>query len=248
MASLTDFLRVDDLQGRSFLDVGCGSGLFSLAAHRLGASPVVSMDINPRSVGCAMALRERNGVDPDHWAIHEGSALDPGFLAELGAFDLVYSWGVLHHTGDMWSAIRNVAGNVAEGGQFYIALYNSADSLGLHADGRPGTARMWEHEKAVYVHLPGPLQLAVDYTAAGGMVLGYLLTLRNPVAEIRDHRSLRGMSWMVDIRDWLGGYPYEHARCDEVFRFFHHELGFEFENMTSYNSLVNNEFLFRRPS
>ena len=47
--SLRNMLEVDDLCGKRFLDIGSGSGLFSLAARRLGAS-VYSFDYDPRSV------------------------------------------------------------------------------------------------------------------------------------------------------------------------------------------------------
>jgi 2-polyprenyl-6-hydroxyphenyl methylase/3-demethylubiquinone-9 3-methyltransferase len=148
----------------------------------------------------------------------------------------------------MWTAIRNAAGRVKPGGRFYIAIYNRADGLGIYSDGRAGSSRFWVMEKAVYVRLPELLQRVVDGAAATALVISYLLTLRNPVREIREHKTLRGMSWMVDIRDWLGGYPYEYASVEEIFSFVHGELGFELENLKSTNSLMNNEFLFRRPS
>jgi len=245
-ASLREFLHLDSLAGLTFLDLGCGSGLFSLAALQLGADRVVSIDINPNSVRCAEELRRRAG-DPGHWVIREGSVLDPAFLEGLGRHDIVYSWGVLHHTGDMWRAIRLAAERVRDGGWFWIAIYNTADGIGLYGDGRVGNSRVWEREKRLYVGLPRWGQRVVDYTAAAGMVLGYLVTFRNPVREIRGHKTLRGMSWMVDIRDWLGGYPYEHATVEELFRFGRESLGLELENLRSFNSLRCNEYLFRRP-
>src|SRR3954453_10925637 len=112
--SLREMLGVERLDGRSFLDIGSGSGLFSLAAVRLGAERVHSFDFDPSSVGCTLELRRRYGADAD-WAVEQGSALDTAYLARLGTFDVVYSWGVLHHTGDMWRALGNVARLVAPG-------------------------------------------------------------------------------------------------------------------------------------
>jgi 2-polyprenyl-6-hydroxyphenyl methylase/3-demethylubiquinone-9 3-methyltransferase len=245
--SLTSFLGVEDLRGRSFLDIGCGSGLFSLAAFLLGADRVTSIDINPNSVRCCEVLRERAG-NPDTWEVRQGSVLDKQFVASLPESDIVYSWGVLHHTGSMWEAIRNAASKVSPGGMFYIAIYNSADGLGVYSDGRVGTSRFWEIEKRWYVGLPGWGKTCVDWCAAAGMILVALLRFRNPVRMIREHKTLRGMSWMVDIRDWLGGYPYEHATVEEIFRFGRMELGFDLINLHSTNSLMNNEFLFIRPA
>lgn len=244
--SLQAFLRMDDLKGRSFLDIGCGSGLFSLAAHRLGAATVTSVDINPNSVRCCRELHERAGA-PATWTIARGSILDAEFVEGIAPADIVYSWGVLHHTGDMRAAIRNAAGRVVPGGLFYIAIYNSVSSVGIHSDGRIGSSAFWEREKRWYVSSPPLVQRTVDSMAAAGMVVTALLRLRDPVRMIRDHKSLRGMSFMVDIRDWLGGYPYEHATVAEIFELVHHELGLELRNLNSTNSLMNNEFLFERP-
>lgn len=244
--SLRRFLGVDTLEGRTFLDIGCGSGLFSYAAHRLKADAIHSIDIDPESVACCRTLMHRAG-DPENWSVAEASVLDREYLDTIGRFDVVYSWGVLHHTGDMWNALRMAASKVRPGGYFYIAIYNRADGLGIYSDGRAGSSKFWEIEKALYVRLPTPLQRLVDGAAAGALMLSYLLTLRNPIREIRQHQSLRGMSWMVDIRDWLGGYPYEYASVEEIFEFVHGELGFELENVKTTNSLMNNEFLFRRP-
>ena len=52
----------------------------------------------------------------------ERSIFDPQ-IESMGSFDFVYSWGVLHHTGDMYRALRGAAGRVAPGGRFLFALY-----------------------------------------------------------------------------------------------------------------------------
>src|SRR5713226_6998608 len=119
--SLQSKLEVENLAGKSFLDVGSGSGLFSLAARRLGAR-VHSFDYDPQSVACTLELRRRYFPDDEEWKIEEGSALDTNYLKSLGTFDVVYSWGVLHHTGAMWQALEHVVGAVAPGGKLFIAI------------------------------------------------------------------------------------------------------------------------------
>ncbi len=245
VASLTAFTGLADLRGKSFLDIGCGSGLFSLAAHTLGADSVTSFDVDPFSVQTTRFLHERAGK-PASWTVGEGSVLDPAYLQTVGTHDLVYSWGVLHHTGKMREAISNAADRVKPGGLLYIAIYNTADTWGPHADGRIGPARFWEKEKKFYVSLPAWIQRCVDAAAMTAMVAGYLVTFQNPVRKIREHAAkYRGMDWATDIRDWLGGYPYEHARAHEVFAWVKGK-GFTLENLRAWNDLRNNEFLFRK--
>jgi len=239
--SLEKFLKTD-LRGKTFVDIGCGSGLFSLAAHRLGARKVLSFDVDEFSVECAKKLREKEN-SPDLWNVTEGSILDKSFISTLEKYDVVYSWGVLHHTGDMWKAIDNAANLVADKGLLYIAIYNKADGFGLYADGRIGSSKFWELEKRIYYKLPKLIQSVIDHIVMFLMIIMYLVAFRNPIKEIKGHKSFRGMSWKIDIKDWLGGYPYEYASVEEIFKFMH-KRGFVLKNLISHNDLRNNEFLF----
>src|SRR5262249_8116272 len=141
--SLRNMLGVNDLDGRNFIDIGSGSGLFSLAARRLGAR-VHSFDFDPKSVACAQELKRRYFPNNYHSTINEASALDKEYLATLGQFDVVYSWGVLHHTGQMWPALENVVELVKPGGQLFIAIYNDTGSQ----------AARWKTIKKAYNQLP----------------------------------------------------------------------------------------------
>ena len=119
---LLDFLRVKNLSGLSFLDVGCGSGLHSLAAFLAGAESIYSFDLSEKSVAATTQLWEMVG-SPEHWVITQGSILDDEFVSKVPQTDVVYSWGVLHHTGRMWEAVDNALKMVSPGGLVYIALY-----------------------------------------------------------------------------------------------------------------------------
>ncbi len=244
--SLTNFLGVADLQGKTFVDVGAGSGLYSLAALRLGAKEIVSLDVDADSVTCCQQLKEAAG-NPANWKVLKASVLDAEAMRALGQFDVVYSWGVLHHTGNMWPAIENAMTLVKPGGVFFIAIYNKADGLALYPDMRFGPSSFWLWEKKFYVSLPAFLQNCIDYAVMSVLFVGYCLMLRNPFKVIRDHQDYfgKGMSWRINIKDWLGGYPYEVATVQEIFAFAK-QRGFSLENLTCNNGLLNNEFLLKK--
>lgn len=235
--SLVNFLGRDSFAGMRFLDAGCGSGLFSLAARRLGAS-VLSFDFDPNSVGCAQELRSRYFRGDRNWIIRQGSVLDRGFLAGLGQFDIVYSWGVLHHTGAMWNALDNVVPLVADGGQLFIAIYNDQGA----------TSRLWLAVKKLYVRLPVLLRPVL---AAGACVhlwwrswLKDLLRLR-PFASWRAHSRDRGMSAWRDLVDWVGGYPFEVATREQIIGFYR-QRGFVPAKVVPDDSLGCNQFVFTK--
>lgn len=236
---LRDMLGADRLEGATFLDVGSGSGLSSLAASRLGASRIHSFDYDPDSVACTEALRSKYGAGRGHWTVERGSALDAAYLASLGQWDIVYSWGVLHHTGAMWQALDLVARLVRRGGHLYIAIYNDQGAV----------SQGWTAVKRVYNR--GALGrgivtgVFVPYFAIRGIVAD-LLRLRNPVARYRTYQRTRGMSMLHDWKDWLGGYPFEVATPEAIFDFCR-TRGFTLEKLrTCGGRLGCNEFVFRR--
>ena len=229
------------LDGLTFLDIGSGSGLSSLAARRLGAR-VHSFDYDPQSVAATTELRRRYFANDPLWKIERGSALDPEYLKGLGTYDIVYSWGVLHHTGRMWEALGNVVDRVAPRGRLFVAIYNDTGTQ----------ARRWHTIKKIYNRLPRPLQApfaAVVSAPEEGKAFARAAMKLRPFDYVRSWKgygSRRGMSRWHDIVDWVGGYPYEFATADEIFNFYR-ERGFALENIhVGGVGLGCNEFVFRR--
>ena len=239
-SSLLGMLEETSLSGKSFLDVGSGSGLSSLAAKNLGAN-VTSFDFDESSVWCTSELKNRYYSSDKSWAIMQGSALDSKFLLELGRFDIVYSWGVLHHTGKMWASIDNCLDLVNDDGKFFIAIYND-QGIKSH---------FWWIVKWLYNKLPRILRKPFAYTAGFFvkflMLLKYTLKLKPMVilGPIFDYKQSRGMSMLSDIVDWYGGFPYEFATYEYLVDYIQSK-GFTLQKGKEASSLGCHELVFKK--
>jgi 2-polyprenyl-3-methyl-5-hydroxy-6-metoxy-1,4-benzoquinol methylase len=241
--AITGMLELPDLTGKRFLDIGSGSGLSSLAARRLGAS-VHSFDFDPHSVACTTELRRRYFPQDDSWKVEEGSALDADYVRSLGEFDIVYSWGVLHHTGEMWKALENAQIPVAAGGKLLLAIYNDTGSQ----------AARWRWIKKTYNQLPRlmktPFAIAVSAPEEAKSLIRSVVKGR-PGEYVRtwtQYKQVRGMSHWHDLIDWVGGYPYEVAKPEEIFDFYR-ARGFTLTKLKcGAVGLGCNEFVFQKTS
>lgn len=202
-----------DLRGKRFLDIGCGSGLHSLAALRLGASEVVALDIDPDSVATTRQLLTKH-ADGAPWSTQVTSVFDlqPG---ATGCYDVVYSWGVLHHTGDLYRAFRSAAALVAPGGRFVFAVYS-----------RTPLCWFWKLEKRWYSGATPTAQARARSLYVGLFRILYPMTHHDSFSEFvakygAKYGQMRGMDFYHDVHDWLGGWPYESISPAETERFMH---------------------------
>jgi 2-polyprenyl-3-methyl-5-hydroxy-6-metoxy-1,4-benzoquinol methylase len=237
---LVRLLGPDGLRGRSFLDIGCGSGLHAVAAARLGAARILAVDIDPRSVDTARAVLRRHA--PQAAAqIRELSVFDLDPIA-TERFEVVYSWGVLHHTGAMREAMRIAAQVVAPGGLFAFALYRKARMCGF-----------WAREKRWYAAASPGAQAAARTAYVTLLRAGLTVKGRNFKRYVADYKSGRGMDFQHDVHDWMGGYPYESIAAGDVDQLMR---GLRFEHVRSFTRPLSlgffgsgcDEFVYRGPA
>lgn len=235
--SLKEWLGTTDMQGKSFFDIGSGSGLFSLAARNMGAR-VFSFDYDEDSVNCTKYLKDQFYKNDTEWQVERGDILDEEYLSKFGKYDIVYSWGVLHHTGNMYKALKN-AGNLVVGqGTLFIAIYND----------QGWKSKMWRGIKKAYCNAPRGLRSFIPIFYFIG--IESLITIRDilkgkPFHTWRTYVKRRGMSPYHDVVDWVGGYPFEVAKPEEIFAFFH-EKGFTLEKMSTVGGKLGcNQYVFK---
>jgi len=201
-SDIAEWLGRDYVRGKTAVDIGCGSGIHSFCLHSMGARRLVSLDIDQASVDATIDFWRRAG-EPGNWVVMRGSVLDEQFTRGLGKFDIVYAWGVLHHTGAMWDAVRAAADLVGPGGRLWMSLYTAGPNYETH------------------------LKLKQRYNASSR--LGKKLMVWREIVRIMKHRRrqgknpftwnercVRGMNVYHDLVDWLGGLPYEVAHPEEV--------------------------------
>ncbi len=232
------FMKIDSLAGKTFLDIGCGSGIHSLAAKRLGAERVISFDYDIDSVATTERVKQWSGEHGD-WTIMQGSVLDETFMQSLPKCDIVYSWGVLHHTGSMWDAIRKARLPLKDDGEFYIALYSSD----IYLDPTPA---FWIKLKRAYNQATPLARKLMELKYV------YWILIRPEIEAGRDPLGLmesygkRGMTAWTDAKDWMGGYPIEFAGFRETSRFCREMLGLDLVNVLTGEGCT--EYLFASTS
>ena len=202
--ALRRLLGDEALAGKRFLDIGCGSGLHSLAALQLGAAEVVAMDLDPESVATTERVLRRFAPTGASYRVIQRSVFDLN-IADLGSFDVTYSWGVLHHTGNLYEALARAGAMTTPSGLFVFALYR-----------KTWLCRFWTFEKRWYAAASAKWQEYARRIYIRLFSIGLLISGRKFADYKESYRSNRGMDFYHDVHDWMGGYPYESISNREV--------------------------------
>jgi len=230
MQSLKALFGENGIANQSFLDLGCGSGLFSIAATQLGARKVLGVDIDPLSVDTSQCNATQWLKDLSLISFRQLSVLDTDQIKKLDRFDIVYSWGVLHHTGNMELALENAAGRVAPNGILMIAIYNK------HWSSLPWKIVKWLYNRMG--HLGQKILIWMFMPVI--FIAKWIVTFNNPL------KMQRGMEFMHNVVDWVGGYPYEYASIAEMTATLN-KIGFEMLNVIPAKVPTGcNEFVCRK--
>lgn len=234
--SLEQLLNLEDSKDKSFLDVGSGSGLHSLAAKRNGIENILSFDYDIQSVECTKILKEKYYANSSNWIIERGSILDIKYLSKIGKYDIVYSWGVLHHTGKMYEAMKNIDLVVKKGGILVLAIYNDQGYK----------SKIWTLVKFIYnrFKISRPLLVMLGYLYFWAPHILFGIIRLDPNKKWREYKRNRGMSPHYDLIDWLGGYPFEVAKPEDIIEYYLNKNYSLKKLVTCGGKLGCNEFVF----
>ncbi len=239
-ASLKAMLGLDTLAGLTFLDIGCGSGLFSLAARRLGADRTFVRlrsavgSLQPQAEGALPSRRRRLahrvGIGPRCRLSRKPSPFRHRLLLGCPSPHRCHVAGA-----------RACAASRAANGKLFIAIYNDMGSQSIR----------WRQLKRLYAKLPAAVQpLYACAVSAPEEAKGFLRAVpsgrpQDYVATWTKYERNRGMSRWRDIIDWVGGYPYEFAKPDAICSFFI-DRGFALDKMCIGGGLGCSEYVFSR--
>ena len=200
VTSLKKLTNKKSLNNLSFLDIGCGSGLCSLAAIQLNCKKIYAIDQDEQSIKTTKKVLQKS-----RFKKVKVEKKDLFTLNEKEKFDIVYSWGVLHHTGNMLEAIKKSTKMVSKNGMLILALYKKTKLCNL-----------WKIEKYIYKSSPKVIQNFIKNLFIFLFKLAMILKRKNFSNYINDYKTKRGMDFYHDVHDWLGGYPYESISIEEI--------------------------------
>jgi ubiquinone/menaquinone biosynthesis C-methylase UbiE len=122
------FYTPDEVKGKSVLDAGCGTGIFSIIFANNGAARVKGIDISEGSLETGRSLKEKFGLENIEFVKEDMLRLP--FKDE--EFDIVWAWGTVHHTTDPLAAITELMRVLKRGGSLFLAVYKRTRLTFIH--------------------------------------------------------------------------------------------------------------------
>jgi ubiquinone/menaquinone biosynthesis C-methylase UbiE len=122
------FYAAEEVQGKSILDAGCGTGIFSIIFANKGADQVTGIDISEGSLHTAQSLKEKFGLKNAEFEKQDMLALP----FPDRSFDIVWAWGTVHHTTDPFKAIDELIRVLKPSGSILLAIYKRTRLTFIH--------------------------------------------------------------------------------------------------------------------
>jgi ubiquinone/menaquinone biosynthesis C-methylase UbiE len=122
------FYSGEEVKGKSVLDAGCGTGIFSIIFATNGAGRVTGIDISEGSLQTARGLKKKFNLENADFQKQDMLALP--FSDE--SFDIVWAWGTVHHTTDPFRAITELLRILKPSGSILLAVYKRTRLTFLH--------------------------------------------------------------------------------------------------------------------
>jgi 2-polyprenyl-6-hydroxyphenyl methylase/3-demethylubiquinone-9 3-methyltransferase len=190
----------EGVKGKNVLDGGSGSGMVSVGFALLGAN-VTGVDITPQCVENGKRNAERFGVQCRFFC-KDLTDLDLG----NERFDIVYSWGVIHHSEDARKSFSNLAKHLKPGGEMVLAVYLKTYLSGF-----------WNFSRVFYQKAPKWFQSI--FRESGSCFLNGVDFIKKLIFG-KSRYMLRGTNNKELINDWFGVPHRTFHSYDEVFQWF----------------------------
>ena len=216
------FAEFDRWKGKRVLEVGCGIGTDSINFARAGAA-LTAVDLSPESLRVAEKRAEVMGV-ADRIRFREANAEELASVLEGEAFDLVYSFGVVHHTPRPERALVEMRKLLAPGGTLKLMVYHRRSWKAFWILATQEHGRFWRAEELVAKHAEAQTgcPVAFTYTRAEARDLVERAGFRVDELQV-DHVFPYRIPDYVEYR--YVKEPYFRWMPERLFRSFEHRFG-----------------------
>lgn len=215
------FYTPEEIKGKTVLDAGCGTGVFSIIFARNGAAKVTGIDISPGSLGTARSLKEKFGLTNVEFREQDMLHLP----CAAASFDIVWAWGTVHHTTDPLGAIAEFIRVLKPGGSLFLAIYKRTNVT-------------WMHEIIRKTMIRTPRWSWNVLAKAGAFVLTPVVLLFK-----RRQKSRKGEKLSELILDWYF-VPIRHYYRPEEIQVFLERKNFKIEKYLAHSGRFNSSSNF----